>query len=75
MVVSAPVFDQGDIDGAPCAARTQVERSGGPKESDAIGCVVSVERRLFKERLHKLWKLKLLIIIRERLLALREYRK
>lgn len=69
--VCSPVLDQGDIDGTSCSARSEVEGSRRPQESNAIGCVVCVEWGFFEEGFHKLSKLKLLIIIWQRLLTLR----
>lgn len=70
-VVDLPVLDQRDVNGSPCAARSQVEGSRSPQQGNSVGRVVCVERRLFEEGLHILRKLKLLIIIRQRLLALK----
>lgn len=70
LVVCSPVLDQGDINGTPCSARSQIEGSRCPQQSNAIGCVVWVEWGFFEEGLHKLRKLKLLIVIRQRLLTL-----
>lgn len=70
LVFCSPVLDQGDINGTPCAARSEVEGSRCPQQSDAIGCVVCVEWGLLEEGLHILRKLKLLVIIRQRFLTL-----
>lgn len=69
-VLFSPVLNQGDINGTPCAARPEVEGSWCPQQGDAIGCVVCVEWRLLQEGLHILRKLKLLVVIRQRLLTL-----
>lgn len=66
----SPVLDQRNIDGTPGAARAEVEWSWRPQQSDAIGCVVCVQRSLLEEGFHVFRKLKLLIIIRQRLLTL-----
>lgn len=66
----SPVLDQRDINGTPGAARSEVEWSWRPQQGNAIGCVVCVQRGLLEEGLHIFWKLKLLIIIRQRLLTL-----
>lgn len=73
--VCSPVLNQGDINGTPCATRSEVEWSRCPQQSNAVGCVVCVERGLLEEGLHILRKLKLLIIVRQRLLTLSEYRE
>jgi len=70
LVVGSPVLDQGDVYGTPCAPRAEVEGSRGPQQSDAVGSVVGVERGLLEEGLCILRKLKLLIVIRQRLLTL-----
>lgn len=75
LVVLSPVLDQGDVNGTPRAARSEVERSRCPKQSNAIGCVVCVEGGLLEERLHILRQLELLIVIRQRLLTLNGFRK
>lgn len=66
----SPVLDQGDINGTPGTARSEVEWSWRPQQGNAIGCVVCVQRGLLEEGLHIFRKLKLLIIIRQRLLTL-----
>lgn len=38
----SPVLDQGDINGTPGAARSEVEWSWRPQQGNAIGCVVCV---------------------------------
>lgn len=70
LVISSPVLDQRDINGTPCATRSEVEGSWCPQKSNAIGCVVCVEWSLFEERLDILREFKLLIVIWQRLLAL-----
>lgn len=70
MLISSPVLDQGDINGTPGAARSKVERSWRPQQGDTVGCVVCVQRGFLEEGLHILRKLKLFIIIRQRLLTL-----
>lgn len=70
MLICSPVLDQGDINGTPGAARSKVERSWCPQQGDAVGCVVCVQRGFLEEGLHILRKLKLFIIIRQRLLTL-----
>lgn len=70
MLICLPVLDQGDINGASGAARSEVERSRRPQQGDAVGCVVCVQRGFLEEGLHILRKLKLFIIIRQRLLTL-----
>lgn len=65
-----PVLDQRNVEGSPGAARAQVKGPRCPEQGDAIGRVVRVKRGLFEEGLHKLWQLKLLVVLRERLLAL-----
>lgn len=70
MLICSPVLDQGNINGTPGAARSEVERPWRPQQGDAVGCVVCVQRGLLEEGLHILRKLKLLIIIRQRLLTL-----
>ena len=71
LVVCSPVLDQGDINGTPRTPRSEVEGPRCPQESNAIGRVVCVEWGLLEEGLHILRKLKLLIVIRQRLLTLR----
>lgn len=70
MLICSPVLDQGDIHGTPGAARSEVERSRRPQQGNAVGCVVCVQRSFLEEGLHILRKLKLFIIIRQRLLTL-----
>lgn len=68
---NSPVLDQWDVKSSPGPARPQIEGSWGPQQGNAIGCVISVERGVLQERLHKLWQLKLFIIIRQWFLALK----
>lgn len=70
LVLCSPVLNQGDINGTPCTPRPEVEGSRRPQQSNAISCVVCVEWGLLEEGLHILRKLKLLIVIRQRLLTL-----
>lgn len=70
MILHSPVLDQRDINGTPCATRSEIERPWRPQQGDAVGCVVCVQRGLLEEGLHILRKLKLLIIFRQRLLTL-----
>lgn len=72
LVICSPVLDQGDINGTPCAARSEVEGSGCPQQRNAISCVVCVEWGVLEEGLHIFRKLKLFIVIRQRLLTLQE---
>lgn len=68
---NSPVLDQWDVKSSPGPARPQVEGSWGPQQGNAIGCVISVERSILQERFHKLWQLKLFIVIRQWFLALK----
>lgn len=62
-----PRLDKRNVDGSPGATRPHVEGSRCPKQGNAIGCVVCEERGFLHERLHKLWQLKLLVVVRQRL--------
>ena len=66
----SPSFDERHVDGAPCSAGAHVERSRRPQQGDAVGRVVSVQRRLLEERLHFIRQLELLLVIRQWLRAL-----
>lgn len=68
---NSPVLDQGDIKSSPSPPRPQIERPRGPEQGDAVCCVICVERGILQERFHKLWQLKLFIIIRQRFLTLK----
>lgn len=68
---NSPVLDQWDVKSSAGPARPQVEGSGCPQQGNAIGCVISVQRGVLQERLHKLWQLKLFIVIRQWFLALK----
>lgn len=70
-IEASPVLDKGDVQGPTGATRAEVEGPWGPQQGNAIGCIVCVEGCVLQERLHKFWKLKLLIIIRQWFLALK----
>ena len=65
-----PRLDEGHINGTTTSTRTQVERPSGPQQRNAVGRVVSIQRCVSHERLHKVWQLKLFIIVRQRLSSL-----
>lgn len=69
-VVSSPVLDERNVDGSPGPPGAQVEGPRRPEQSDAVGCVVRVQRSVLQEGLHVIWELKLLLVLRQGLLTL-----
>lgn len=70
MPLHPPVLDEWNVYGATGSSRAHVEGPRSPEQGDPVGRVVSVQRGLFEEGLHKLGELKLLVVIRQWLLAL-----
>ena len=64
-MLTIPRLDQWHIKRSPGPARPQVEWSGCPEQSNAIGRVVRVEWTLLQEGSTVLWQLKLLILIKQ----------
>ena len=64
-VLAIPSLDQRNIDGASCAAGTNVERSRRPHEGNAVGRVLRVKRNVVEDGHHRRRQLPLLVVVVE----------